>query len=88
LTGDLVRSVDDVRVGDEIAVARNQEPRADRLLVEFAVGRAATARDLAEAAKEIIERIVLGQLGTALSPHSLRDVDGRRRPAPACRRAR
>ena len=88
LTVDLVRAVDDMRVGDEVAVARDDEARADRLLVELALGRAARARDLAEAAEELVERIVLGELGTARALDLLRDVDADDRRAPAFRRAR
>ena len=77
----LVRSVDDVRVRDEVTVARNDESRADRLLVELAVGRAASARHLSETAEELVERIVFRKLGPARSPHPLRDVDGHHRRA-------
>ena len=72
---DLVGAVDDVRVGDDVAVARDDEAGADRLLLEIALRRPAP-RDLpAEAAEEFVERIVLRQLGEALPLDLLRDVD-------------
>jgi hypothetical protein len=63
-----------VGVGDEVAVARDDESGADRLLVEFALRRTAP-RDLPEAAEELVERIVLGQLREARAPDLLCDID-------------
>ncbi len=74
LDADLVGAVDDVGVGDEVAVGRDDETRTDRLLVELAL-RPAASRNLAEAAEEFVERVVFGKLRQALSLHLLRDVD-------------
>src|SRR4030095_7244102 len=64
-----------MRVGDEVAVGREDESGADRLLVQIAIGKAA-AGDLPAAADRLVERIVFGSRGsTARALDLLGDVD-------------
>ena len=51
------------------------KPEPDRLRLGLALGRPARARNLTEAAEELVERIVLGELGKAAASDLLRDVD-------------
>jgi hypothetical protein len=71
---DFVRTVDDVRVGHDIAVGGDDEART-RGLRELRLRPAARQRP--EAAEEFVERIVLGQLRlvAGAAAHPLRHVD-------------
>ncbi len=71
----LVGTVDDMRIGDEIAIARDDETGTDGLLLQLALGRAAWPRNLAEAPEELVERVVLGELESAGTSDLLRHVD-------------
>ncbi len=77
---DFAGIVDDVGVGQHVAVGGQDEARAGRLLLEVARTRLA-ARDLPEAAKEFVERVVLGNVGHRLAARRLRDVDADHRRA-------
>ena len=69
----LVGRLDDVGVGHDVAVLRDDEARARALRLELALG---PAGDRAEAAEELVERIVLGELGRARpAANALGDVD-------------